>query len=161
MHLALATALLALATQTSDPTIPANLHTFATVEAHGVQIYTCGQQGNAFQWILKAPDATLFDPATHQPVGTHSEGPQWTWKDGSVIQGKVLQKVPSPDAKSIPWLLLEAQPVAEHPGELSKITRIRRSDTQAGSAPADGCSDGSELGDIVRVPYQATYTFYY
>jgi len=160
MHLVLATALLALLTQANDPTIPANLQTFATVEAHGVQIYTCTQQGNAFQWVLKGPDATLYDPKTHEQLGTHGEGPQWTWKDGSVIQGKVLQKTPSPDPKNIPWLLLEAQPVAEHPGVLSKITRVRRSDTQAGNAPSTGCDD-SQQGDSVRVPYQATYTFYY
>jgi hypothetical protein len=42
---------------------------------------------------------------------------------------------------------------------LTGVTYVRRSDTQAGAAPANGC-DAQSQENHVRVPYQATYTFY-
>ena len=149
--------------QTTDPTLPpANAHVKLTAVGLGVQVYKCAAPPDApanFQWIFDSPEATLFDPATHQPVGSHSAGPTWTWKDGSSIEGKVLQKHPSGVAGSVPWLLLEAHPVGSTTGELTGVTIVRRSDTQAGAAPATGC-DATHQNNVLRVPYQATYTFY-
>lgn len=134
---------------------PAGAVVVATVQGRGVQIYRCGMS----QWTLDGPEAELFDPAG-KLVGKHSAGPVWVWSDGSSIQGKVLAKEPSPDAGSIPWLLLEAHPLADSTtGKLSGVTRVRRSETAGGSAPATGCDVVNE-GARVRVPYKATYTFY-
>ena len=145
--------------QATDATAPpANVQAKLTAVGIGVQIYTCTQQNGTFAWQFTEPQATLFDPATHQPVGTHTAGPTWTWSDGSLVTGKVLQKQASPVAASIPWLLLEATPSGER-GALSSITLVRRSDTQAGAAPVDGC-DAQNDGVLIKVPYQATYTFY-
>lgn len=145
--------------QSADNTAPpANVRAKLTAVGIGVQIYACAQQGSAYAWQFTEPQATLFDPATHQPVGTHTAGPTWTWEDGSVVTGKVLQKSPSPAAASIPWLLLEATTSGER-GALSSVTLVRRSDTQAGAAPTEGC-DAQNEGVIIKVPYQATYTFY-
>ncbi len=92
-------------------------------------------------------------------VGSHGAGPVWTWKDGSSILGTVMQKVPAPDAGSIPWLLLSAQPRSNAPGVLASVRWVRRFDTQGGVAPQTGCDAGHERA-LTRVPYSATYTFY-
>ena len=59
---------------------------------------------------------------------------------------------------SVPWLLLKGiSPTGS--GLLSKVEFIRRSDTQGGAAPATGC-DVQHAGELARVPYTATYSFY-
>jgi hypothetical protein len=162
----LSLALLALITspQTPDLTLPpADAHVQTTVVGLGVQVYRCaaqpGAQSGSFKWTFEAPEATLFDPSTHQPMGTHSEGPTWTWNDGSAITGKVLQTRPSSDPANIPWLLLETHSTGAAAGKLAGVTLVRRSDTQAGAAPTTDC-DAQHRDNVVRVPYQATYTFY-
>jgi hypothetical protein len=158
----LSIALLALAAlpQTPDPTLPpANAHVRFTVAGHGVQNYNCSAVNGGFQWVFEEPVAGLFDPATRQQVGTHSAGPTWTWSDGSAIVGKVLQTTPSIDPGSIPWLLLETHSTGTVTGALTGVTFVRRSDTQAGKAPAAGC-DANNVNVVLHVPYQATYTFY-
>lgn len=145
--------------QTPDPTLPpANAHVKITAVGLGVQVYVCAQQNGSYQWTFQEPQATLFDPTTHQPVGSHSAGPTWTWSDGSAITGKVLQTRPSSDPANIPWLLVETHSTGTATGELTGVTLVRRSDTQAG-APPTGC-DAVHQNNVVRVPYQATYTFY-
>jgi hypothetical protein len=131
--------------QSPDATLPpAGAHLRLTAIGHGVQIYHCAAQTGTFQWTFDAPEAVLFDPATHQEVGTHSAGPTWTWNDGSAITGKVLQKQPASGDKT---------------GALTGIAFVRRSDTQAGAAPKTGC-DAQHVDNVLRVPYEATYTFY-
>ncbi|WP_263379953.1 DUF3455 domain-containing protein [Granulicella paludicola] len=145
--------------QTADSTTPpASVHARITTTGIGVQIYSCKQSAAGFAWEFQEPQATLFDATTHQPVGTHAAGPTWTWSDGSVLTGKVVQKSPSPDVNSIPWLLLETTAAGKN-GALSRVTMVRRSETQAGAAPATGC-DAQNVGVVIKVPYQATYTFY-
>jgi hypothetical protein len=143
----------------ADATVPAHARAVLHVEGRGVQIYTCAQPGGvSYEWALKAPEAKLFD-ASSEEVGTHGAGPTWTWKDGSSITGKLLEKRASADALSVPWLLLAATRASDRPGALAGIAFVRRSETQGGVAPADGC-DASHAGATVRVPYTATYTFY-
>jgi hypothetical protein len=163
LHALLLLALFA-APQTPDATLPpATAHVRYTLVGHGVQIYRCTASPDAptptFQWTLEGPEAALFDPAKHEQVGTHTAGPTWTWNDGSAITGKVLQKQPSPDPAAIPWLLLEAHALGDKTGALTGIAFVRRSDTQAGAAPATGC-DAANRDNQLRVPYEATYTFY-
>jgi hypothetical protein len=147
----------------ADPTLllPPTAHVRYTVQGRGVQVYQCTAQAGSFAWVYQSPEAVLLDPATKQQVGTHSAGPTWTWSDGSSITGSVLQKSPSPDAASIPWLLLATKPAGSTSGALSSIAFVRRSDTQAGAAPAAGCdAKAAAEATILRVPYVATYTFY-
>jgi hypothetical protein len=146
--------------QAQDVTVPpATAHVKTTVVGLGVQVYKCAAQDGKFQWVLETPEATLFDPTTKQSVGTHSAGPTWTWSDGSSITGNVLKKQPSTDPAAIPWLLVQTHDAGTATGMLTGITYVRRSDTQAGAAPATGC-DAQSQENHVRVPYQATYTFY-
>jgi hypothetical protein len=141
---------------------PAGVQVRATVQGRGVQIYRCtsaAAEPAAFQWKLDGPDATLFDLDTKRKVGTHSAGRTWTWNDGSTIIGKVLQKYAPPDPASVPWLLLEAHSAGAATGVLSEVAYVRRSNTVGGAAPSAGC-DAQHNDHLLRVPYEATYTFY-
>jgi hypothetical protein len=151
--LALTTAVLA-----QNPTSPPpTQRPILTATGKGVQIYTCQQSAAEPQWVFQAPEATLID-ASGKPIGTHGAGPIWKSNDGSTIKGELLQKSASPDATSIPWLLLKAVSPSSS-GILSRVEFIRRSDTQGGASPTTGC-DAQHLNAVSRVPYTATYTFY-
>ena len=136
---------------------PANEQLLLQVHAKGDQVYTCKGDATQFAWTLKAPDAQLFDK-DGKPFGKHFAGPSWEASDGSRVSGKAVANVPSPDADSIPWLLVN---IVSHDGSgvLSRATTIQRLNTKGGKAPASGC-DAAHAGQEVRVPYSADYLFY-
>jgi hypothetical protein len=136
---------------------PATEQLLLQVHAKGDQIYTCKSNAAQFAWTLEAPDARLFDK-DGKPFGKHFAGPSWEANDGSRVTGKAVANVPSPDADSIPWLLVN---IASHGGNgvLSRATSIQRLNTKGGKAPASGC-DSEHAGQEVRVPYSADYLFY-
>jgi hypothetical protein len=127
------------------------------VRAKGDQVYTCKGDAAQFAWTLKAPDAQLFDEEG-KLFGKHFAGPSWEAKDGSRVTGKAVANVPSPDADSIPWLLVNIL-THEGGGVLARATSIQRLNTKGGKAPASGC-DASHAGQELRVPYSADYFFY-
>jgi hypothetical protein len=136
---------------------PAREQLLLQVHAKGDQVYTCKSDAGQFTWTLKAPDAQLFDK-DGKPFGKHFAGPSWEARDGSRVTGKAVANAPSPDADSIPWLLVN---ILSHNGSgvLSRATTIQRLNTKGGKAPASGC-DASHVGQEVRVPYSADYLFY-
>lgn len=136
---------------------PANEQLLLQVHAKGDQVYMCKGEGGQFTWTLKAPDAKLFDK-DGKPFGKHFAGPSWEANDGSRVTGKAVANALSPDADSIPWLLVN---VVSHEGEgvLSRVTTIQRINTKGGKAPASGC-DAAHVGQEVRIPYSADYLFY-
>jgi len=136
---------------------PAGEQLLLQVHAKGDQIYTCKQDGMQYAWTLKAPEAQLFDK-DGKPFGKHFAGPSWEAKDGSRVTGKAVANVPSPDADSIPWLLVN---IVSHEGTgvLSRATTIQRLNTKGGKAPAAGC-DASHASQEVHAPYSADYLFY-
>jgi hypothetical protein len=136
---------------------PANEQLLLQVHAKGDQVYACMSVPAQFAWTLKAPDAQLFDK-DGKPFGKHFAGPSWEASDGSRVTGKAVANAPSPDADSIPWLLVN---VISHDGSgvLSRATSIQRLNTKGGKAPASGC-DAAHAGQEVRVPYSADYLFY-
>jgi hypothetical protein len=136
---------------------PANEQLLLQVHAKGDQIYTCKGDGAQFTWSLKAPDAQLFDK-NDKLFGKHFAGPSWEANDGSRVTGKAVANAPSPDADSIPWLLVS---ILSHDGSgvLSRATTIQRLNTKGGKAPATGC-DAAHTGQEVRVSYSADYLFY-
>jgi hypothetical protein len=123
--------------------------------AQGVQIYACEKAGDGYRWVLKGPDAALFDQAGRQ-IGTHFAGPSWQLADGSKITGEVVAQAPAPHA--IAWLLLRVKS-HEGNGVLSGVDLVRRIDTQNGTAPAAGC-DAAHVGAEARMRYTARYLFY-
>jgi hypothetical protein len=135
-------------------TPPANEHEVLTVQGRGVQIYSCTKTPLGPQWVFVAPAARLFDKAGIE-VGTHGDGPVWHLQDGSSIVGQVVSKSPSPDAGSVPWLLVKAVS-SDGKGKLEGVEFIRRSETKGGVAPPGAC----DIGALTRVPYSTTYTFY-
>jgi hypothetical protein len=136
---------------------PANEQLVMQVHAKGDQIYSCKVDGPQPAWTLKAPEAQLFDK-DGKTFGKHFAGPSWEASDGSRVVGKAAANVPSPDADSIPWLLVK---VVSHAGEgvLAQVTSIQRINTKGGKAPATGC-DAAHAGQEVRVAYSADYLFY-
>ena len=136
---------------------PASQHAILEATGKGVQIYACQRTAGSAQWVFQAPEATLLN-ATGEPIGSHAAGPIWRSNDGSTVKGELLQKSPSPEPGSIPWLLLKAS-VTTGNGIMTKVEFIRRSDTHGGIAPSNGC-DARHLNTIARVPYTAAYTFY-
>ena len=136
---------------------PANEQLLLRVHAKGDQVYICKGDAAQFNWTLKAPDAQLFDH-DGKLFGKHFAGPSWEAVDGSRVTGKAIANAPSPDADSIPWLLVN---IVSHDGSgvLSRATTIQRLNTKGGKAPSSGC-DTSHSGQEVRVPYSADYLFY-
>jgi hypothetical protein len=136
---------------------PANERLLLQVHAVGDQIYTCKGDGAQFTWVLKAPDARLADQSG-KPFGKHFDGPSWDANDGSRITGKAVANVPSPDADSIPWLLVTIISRSQG-GVLERVTSVQRVNTKGGKATASGC-DAAHVGQEERIPYSADYRFF-
>ena len=136
---------------------PAGEQLLLEVHAKGDQIYACKGDAAQFAWTLKAPDARLFDK-DGKLFGKHFTGPSWEASDGSRVTGKAVANVPSPDADSIPWLLVN---IISHDGSgiLSRVTSIQRLNTKGGKAPGSGC-DAAHANQELRVGYSADYLFY-
>ena len=136
---------------------PAGEQLILKVHASGSQIYVC-QQGTDGKstWTLKAPEAELRDDQG-KIIGRHYAGPTWKHNDGSEIKGKAVARVDSPDADSIPWLLVT---VTGHSGDgvLSRVTSIQRIHTKGGQPPASAC-DASNNAEV-KSSYTADYYFY-
>jgi hypothetical protein len=152
--------------QPARPDVPEKLAAPATekliLQAHatGDQIYVCKPGPDPDQklaWILKAPDAQLFD-AQNKLIAKHYAGPTWKHNDGSEVVGKVAARLESPGADSIPWLLLTA---ASHSGAgvFSSVTSIQRLHTKGGQPPQSGC-DESHRNAETKSAYSADYYFY-
>jgi hypothetical protein len=133
-----------------------SLRTHAT----GVQIYQCRADKDAaarVEWSFKEPQADLFDQAGHK-IGKHYAGPTWEALDGSKVIGEVVARANSPDANSVPWLLLSAKSASGN-GVFGRVRFIQRLRTAGGNSPSEGC-DQALLGRELRVPYTAEYWFY-
>lgn len=130
-----------------------------TLTGRGVQIYKYSAVpgvANKFEWLLKAPEANLFD-TNGRKVGRHFAGPTWELNNGGKVIGRVKAKVDAPDGKGIPWLLLEA--VAANGAIMGNVRSIQRIDTVGGKAPVEP-PDESKLDQETRSEYVATYKFY-
>ena len=124
----------------------------ARVFASGVQLY----MWNGTSWAFVAPIATLYsnDNASAE-FGTHFVGPTWRSRSGSLVVGKNPVRC-TPDADSIPWLLLEADRT-EGSGIFANVTYIQRVNTSGGKAPS---YPGSFPGEEARITYTTDYIFY-
>lgn len=139
---------------------PAGEKVVLRAHASGVQIYVCGPGADGKpQWTLKAPDAELRDDQA-AVIGHHAAGPSWRHNDGSEVTGKAIARSESPDADSIPWLLVTATAHAGG-GVFARVTSIQRLHTQGGQPPAAAtCKPAKQKGKEARVPYRADYYFY-
>jgi hypothetical protein len=138
--------------------VPPGTRLLFEAKGEGVQIYTCTQAQDGPKWILKAPDAQLLD-AQGKVIGAHFAGPTWKLADGGQVQGEVIASVPSPNADAVAWLLLRAKP-GTAAGSMDSVAFIRRTDTHGGVALKTGCQNPDDLGETIRAPYSATYSFF-
>jgi hypothetical protein len=150
---------------TSRPAVPDTLKAPAgeqvvlLAHASGAQIYVCGQKtGGKPSWALEGPDAQLRDP-NGVLVARHYAGPTWKHTDGSEVSGKPAAHVDSPDASSIPWLLVTATGHSGN-GILSRVTTIQRINTHGGQPPSASDCDTATLGHHAKSAYTADYYFY-
>jgi hypothetical protein len=151
-------------TSLKPPEVPPALRAPATQElfletlASGVQIYECAQKADStYEWAFKAPEASLA-LRSGSSVGRHYAGPTWEGSDGSKVVGEVKARDAGPDAGAIPWLLLAAKE-SSGSGTFGLAKSIQRVATVGGVAPTAPCT-ASNLRQVVRVPYTATYYFY-
>jgi hypothetical protein len=168
-------------------TLPANIPTAIAVpsgaaykshyHAIGVQVYTCtastggtsggggaggtgGSGATTYSWVLKQPDAVLYD-SMFAMAGTHGAGPNWTSTDGSIVVGARVNSAAGM-AGAVPWLLLQAMsntPTGTGPGAFGDVTYVQRLNTAGGPAPASGC-DSTTATTETRIPYSADYYFF-
>ena len=138
---------------------PAGEKLVLKAHATGFQIYTCNTGADGIQqWTLKAPDADLHDKKG-AVIGHHFAGPTWKHKDGSEVKGKASAHIESPDANSIPWLLVSA---TGHTGDgvFAKVSSIQRINTKGGNPPPASECDASKSGTESKIKYSADYFFY-
>lgn len=138
--------------------LPAGAHLVLQAKGTGVQIYSCLNTPDGLKWVLKAPEAKLFD-ASGEEIGTHFAGPTWKLTDGSQVQGELLASRSSLESNSVPWLLLRAK-AGTASGKLAKVAFIRRTETHGGVAPKEGCENPSQANRTISMPYTASYSFY-
>lgn len=137
---------------------PAGQSVYLEALAHGVQIYECAQKPEGtYDWAFKAPEAALTAPSG-ESIGKHYAGPTWESTDGSTVVGVVKARDPGPDPTAIPWLLLAAKATSGS-GNFSSTQSIQRVATVGGQPPSSPCT-AANLGQVVRIPYSATYYFY-
>jgi len=149
----------------APPDVPASVRApvgqepFLEALASGVQIYECAAKGSqsAFDWAFRAPEAALAD-RSGRAIGKHYAGPTWESVDGSAVVGDAKARDPGPDPSAIPWLLLTAKS-STGTGVFTQTKSIQRVKTVGGTAPAQACG-ATNVGEIARVPYTATYYFY-
>ena len=125
--------------------------------ARGVQIYECVDRDSSLRWVLKGPEAELFDEQG-RVLGKHYAGPTWESNDGSKVVGRVVASEDSSDPSAIPHLLLKGE-LQQGSGVFAKVRSVQRLQTVGGRAPRDGCSAAQRMREA-RVPYTATYYFY-
>jgi hypothetical protein len=163
--LAMLLAMLASAQASPAPDVPESIKApsgeklVLRAHASGSQIYVCGQGADGkSQWTLKAPEAELHDEKGAFIV-RHYAGPTWKHNDGSEVTGKAVAHVDSPDADSIPWLLLTA---TGHSGSgvLAGVASIQRIHTKGGQPPPAANCNASRLNAEARTRYTADYYFY-
>ena len=138
---------------------PAGEEIVLQVHASGSQIYVCQPATDGkLAWTLKAPEAELHDQQG-AIIGRHYAGPTWRDNDGSEVTGKAVARVDSPDADSIPWLLVT---VTGHSGDgvLSRVTSIQRIHTKGGVPPPASDCNPSKQNLEVKSSYSADYYFY-
>lgn len=134
----------------------------ATLYAEGVQKYKAQQKAGSnpvsYEWVFVGPQADLFN-SQNQKVGTHGAGPFWQLSAADSIFAQAFnppKASPSPDGKSIDWLLLMTKVGKTPTGRFSNVAFIQRIATTGGKAPATPPTNASETTDV---PYTAVYRF--
>ena len=166
----------------ADLVVPEGNEPFLVGQAIGTQNYICMPAATVtgVAWKFLGPQATLFLP-THgghtQQITTHflSANPEEsgtaraTWQhsfDSSRVWAfadRVYTNADYVAPGAIPWLRLVKAGKEFGPDGgsiLAQTTFIQRVNTSGGVAPATGCTQVSQIGVMVLVPYTTDYYFY-
>lgn len=142
--------------------LPANLPSgnarVATYYAKGLQKYKAQlKAGGGYEWVLVAPHADLFN-SNNQKVGFHGAGPVWTITSADSIfaQHFAPARTATPDANSIPWLLLMPKAGKTPTGIFADVDYIQRIATTGGKAPVTPPQTATDTKDVF---YTAIYRF--
>src|SRR5262249_49545058 len=161
---------------------PAGNAPFLKAQAVGTQNYMCMPSGLGAAWTFIGPQATLFvgfsspHGTIWQQVATHflshnpnengTARPTWQGFDTSKVWGKAIASTTNTQfvaPGAIPWLLLQAVGSERGPAGgdlLTHATFIQRLNTTGGVAPTTGCTQSTDVGTMVLIPYTAEYVFY-
>lgn len=124
-----------------------------TVQATGVQIYTCMPDANgSLGWTFTAPRARLRSGGKR--VGTHDAGPVWEHFDGSMVRGQPVARADPSEPGAIPWLRLDGVETSG-PGILGAANVILRTNTKGGTMTG-ACK---RAGKRREQPYSSDYVF--
>jgi hypothetical protein len=141
--------------------LPGGNSRVATYYAEGVQRYKAqlkeGSIPAAYEWVFVAPKADLYD-ASNKRIGIHGAGPYWALSAADSIFAQQFSPVrsASPDANSIPWLLLMPKEGKIPTGVFANVNYIQRIATTGGKAPATAPLSST---DTIDVFYTAVYRF--
>ena len=125
----------------------------------GEVTYACREksdQAGSYAWTFVAPAATLVD-ASEKDVGKYYGGPTWESKDGSKVSGKQVAVSPATPG-NLPLQLVKANQATGN-GVMADLTYIQRLNTVGGIPPSQNCDRGN-IGQEMKVSYQADYVFY-
>ena len=142
--------------QTPPVEVPEGSVPVMRLEASGEQIFQCSRDMKGWFWRFETPNAYLFDPATNQAVAKHGYRFSFAHNDGSTIYTRII-RVGENDGKNIPEALFY---VIEHKnnGRLGNGRYVLRTDT-SGRMPTRSCTEARK-DQWLKVPFEATYTFY-
>ena len=158
---------------------PAGFTAYFRAHAIGTQNYVCVATGSGLAWRFVGPQATLYVPfgPVAQQATTHFLSPnpeeagvlRATWQgslDTSRVWAKAIETVDDvavTGTGNIPWLLLQRTGARRGPtggAFLAQATYVQRLNTSGGAAPSTGCSQATDAGTLVMVPYSTDYVFY-
>jgi len=125
------------------------------LNGQGMQIFRCESQSAGLRWSYRLPEAELRD-AKGDVVVHHGVNLSFEHVDGSRLVGEVVDHVPSPNADSLPWLLLKTRGYGD--GALAAITYVERINTVGGMPPAS--CEPAQLNEVLRVPFSAQFVFF-
>lgn len=125
----------------------------------GEVTYACREkadQPGSYAWTFVVPAATLYDDGKKE-VGKYYGGPTWESKDGSKVSGKQVAVSPATPG-NLPLQLVKANQATGN-GVMADLTYIQRLNTVGGIPPSQNCDRGN-IGQEMKVSYQADYVFY-
>lgn len=127
-----------------------------TLQGSGVNLFQCATDEKGPYWRFVAPQLELKNRKNITQV---SQGAEFTFiaQDGSKLRAKIIQSMPSKKTPNVYDVLFETGSYGRT-GLLTGIEYVKRTNSTDG-IPLTACSP-AQLGQTLKVPFKATFTFY-